>query len=451
MKKLFALLLAVVMMMSLVACGGGGGKVEKGSNKTASGESDKDVMVDIWTIWANDNKRIVWWEEQAKAFAAEYEEKTGISVEIGFFNQSGYNGVAEKLTAGAVSGVLPVMSMCEEQQMIQFKAIAEDQSKYVSKELIDDYIDGLMVSCTWDGVVRSFPCGRSYPGLYVNADILAETGYTLDDLSTWDGVRAACQKAKSLGYEGISMEWDSDLWIFESMLYSEGGEIASPDGKTITFAEKGDVYLKLVQEMLAEGSAIDLYGKVEDVGNAFAEMITSNKLLCRIASCTSYATMKYQAEEAGVSLNASEVMTFIPFPEGMTTGKRSHTTGGSNWFITTAGNETQKKVAGAFLEYLGDPTRIAQWNEVSGYVCITESGLASDYYKNLVGDDPNYQRVNDGLQYAHTRATTPQWREIYTALNDYMWDFSANSASYDVDTMLQEWTAIAQKIVDDAQ
>ena len=453
MKKLFALMLALVMVLSLVACGGGkGGKVEKGSNKTASGESDKDVMIDIWTIWANDNKRIVWWEGKAAEFAAQYEAETGISVEIGFFNQSGYNGVAEKLTAGTVSGTLPVMSMCEEQQMIQFKAIAEDQSKYVSKAVIDDYVDGLMVSCIWDGVVRAFPCGRSYTMMAINLDVLAATGYTVDDLATWDGLRAACKKAAELGYNGWALTWDSDGWYWETHLYAEGGQIASDDTKKITFMDNnvGAIYMQEVKEMVAEGSALNLYGVVEDPDDGFKELLATNQLLAYQCSCTSYVSLQTMAEEAGISVN-KDIIYMMDLPAGKTTGQKSVTTGGSNWFITTAGTETQKQVAGKFIEFLAQPANAAGWNQASGYVCITKGGLASDEYKAIVGDDPNFQRINEGLQYAHARATTPYWREMYTYMNDFFWDFGANSDKYDPVAYMQELADYCQKIIDDAQ
>ena len=69
MKKFLALLLALCMALSLVACGGGDTSSEEapatddkgiveGSNKSASGETDKDVYIDFWGVWANDNYRV---------------------------------------------------------------------------------------------------------------------------------------------------------------------------------------------------------------------------------------------------------------------------------------------------------------------------------------------------------------------------------------------------------
>ena len=54
MKKLVALLLIFIMCLSLTACGSmaDGKGVVKGSNISASGQTDRDVYIDLWGIYA---------------------------------------------------------------------------------------------------------------------------------------------------------------------------------------------------------------------------------------------------------------------------------------------------------------------------------------------------------------------------------------------------------------
>ena len=181
MKKFLALVLALIMALSLVACGNQqaadpgadeNGVVE-GSNKSASGETDKDVYIDFWGVWANDNYRAMFWQEKAAEFCEKYEAETGISVEIEYVGQGGsYAQLSEKLAAGGVSQTLPVISQVEEQATARFYPLAVDLTQYLSEDVMNNYLDGLMVSCTQNGTKVAVPAGRSYIVTCVNKDLL---------------------------------------------------------------------------------------------------------------------------------------------------------------------------------------------------------------------------------------------------------------------------------------
>ena len=146
MKKFLAMLLALCMALSLVACGGSSSSsteapatddkgIVEGSNKSASGETDKDVYIDFWGVWANDNYRAVYWQEKAAEFCEKYEAETGISVQFEYFGQGGYGAVSEKLAGGSVTKELPVISQVEEQATARFYPLAADLSNYLSEQL----------------------------------------------------------------------------------------------------------------------------------------------------------------------------------------------------------------------------------------------------------------------------------------------------------------------------
>ena len=121
MKKLLALLLALGMLFSLAACGssstksGSGGTtsdkgIVAGSNKGASGQTDKDVYLDMWGVWGQDNYRAMYWQQKAQEFCEKYEADTGTSVCFEYYGQGSYGELSEKLAAGAVTQALPVIS-----------------------------------------------------------------------------------------------------------------------------------------------------------------------------------------------------------------------------------------------------------------------------------------------------------------------------------------------------
>ena len=84
MKKFLVVLLCVVMALSAVMA------VSAQDNKSASGSTDKDVYIDMWGIWGNDNYRAMYWQEKAAEFCEKYEAETGISVQFEYFGQGGY-------------------------------------------------------------------------------------------------------------------------------------------------------------------------------------------------------------------------------------------------------------------------------------------------------------------------------------------------------------------------
>lgn len=469
MKKRLATILALAMSLVMTACGASesnaaaGGStvseadtaektvqnndfvVEKGSNKSASGEYDVDVYVDFYGVWAEDNARSVFFQEKADEFAAQFEAENGVSVKIEYVYQGGYDGVAEKLTAGAVSGELPVIGQIEESFLLQFYPICEDLSGYFDQEVIDNYLDGLMVSCYMDETLYAVPGGRSYACMYVNNDLLEQAGHTKDDIKTWDDLHQVAADVANLGenYEGYGIAWDTDAWLWESPLYSNGGNVTSEDGMTVTFQENevGAEYLKLVQEMLADGSAYSAYGGSVSVGDAYMEKFLTGELGILYSSCTSYGSMKTLMEEEGYEVNIS----VIDQPAG--SAGKSVVTGGSNYIICKDKTEAQKKVAAEFLTYISNDENQAKWNSVSSYLATTKSVYESEYFEENAKDE-NLVQIAEGVQYAHTRPQTKHWREMYNYIVEKLETFSIKPDGVDCDALVEEMAQYCQNIID---
>ncbi len=461
MKKLLAMILALVMALSLVACGdsGSSGKdgVDAGSNKSATGETDKDVLIDMWGVWAEDNARVQHWVKYAEEFAAAYEAETGISVEFMYANQDGYDGVAEKLAAGATSKVLPVISQIEEQQVARFGVLGADLSKYLSAEAIDNYNDGLLVSCYLGDTLKAVPGGRSYSCVLINKVLLEKAGYTVEDVNDWTQEEmvqiAADITALGDGIYGYSMMWDTDAWILEGNIYSYGESIDNEDGTKITVTpETIAKILFQFADMMNKGTNKSFYNEYApgDVGDGIYDLIAQGKLGMWQGSCTSYKTqLNYLASYEG---EKGEVETLIARqPKGTEFGC---VTGGSNIMIMDNATETQKKVAAAFLEYLQDPAIDAAWYEVSSYLPVTDSVYDDAGFAAKLEADPQLARILEYAGDAHARPTSAMWSEMYqTVLMPKLVELSQkpeNYATYDAClVMAQEMVDGMQKIIDE--
>ena len=481
-KKFMVLLLSAVMVLSLAACGAkteetkatqateapkagettatATVEVAPGSNKSASGETDKDVYIDIWGVYAQDNYRTEFIMEMADEFCKQYEAETGISVCIEYFNQDDYAGSATKLAAGAVSGNLPVLSQISSQNSPAFEDLCADLRDYMDADVLDNYLDGLMVGNynKETGKVFGVPGGRSFGCYIVNMDLIEQAGYTEEDVKTWDYAKfheiMAAVAALGDEYNGCALWWDTDAWMWESALYSNGGSIDNEDATQITFTENnaGAIFLDLVEEMVKDGSMLDLYIDMgyKEVGDAATVEFMTGNLACRMASITTYGGIKQQMAELPEDQQFNVVITNQP--AGV--GGFSMVTGGNNFLFLDGSTETQKQVAAAFLAFMAQDEYVAEWNQLSGYMAFTKSVYESEAYQKVL-EDPNMAFLSEGIQYAHARANTLNWAEMRSEIMQGLDAFSRDIDGYKAEhggsttSIVQEWADMCQKIMDE--
>lgn len=470
MKKKLALVLAVAMCCSfLFGCGSkkdpassGGSTNEKGvvagSNKSASGSTDKDVYIDMWGVWSQDNYRAEYWQQKATEFCEQYEKDTGISVQFEYYGQGSYAALTEKLAGGAVTKELPVISQIEEQATARFYPLAADLSKYLKQETIDDYLPGLLVSCTQQGKLVAVPAGRSYIVACVNKALLEQAGHSVDELTdwTWEDMHQIAKDISALGdgIYGHTLYWDEDAWPWESAVYSNGGSIDNEDGTKIVFDEaSGTPILDLTVEMLKDGSSSSFYNDYDytKVSDAFYQPWAEGKLGMYIGSITMYKSgLKFRDNYEGEKGDFDIVVAKQPAG----TAGFSVVTGGSNMMIMDKATETQKQVAAAFFEYLAKPENVAGWNETSGYMAFTKSVENDPSFKATTDADPNLLNIYHYVEDAHARPTTPHWQDmVANVIIQDLVDLSQHPEKYathaETTALVNSWVEKCQKIIDE--
>lgn len=463
MKKFLALFLALIMALSLVACGDKGGDkvndkgVVEGSNVSASGQTDKDVYVDMWGIYADDNYRTEWLLKKADEFEAAYEAETGISVEIEYYSQNDYGGCATKLAAGVSGGALPVLCQISSQQCPAFEPLCDDVKKYMSAEGVDAYLDGLLVGCQKGDKLFAVPGGRSTSCYIVNMDLVEQAGYTKADVETWDWdkfheIMLAISKLGD-DIEGCGLWWDTDAWMWESALYANGGSVDNEDATDILFDEDGNgaQFLDLAAEMMDDGSMYSIYDNYapSEIGNALNTKFVEGTLGCRMASITNYGGIKKLAAEAGKEMNI--YMAIQPAGDG----GFSVVTGGNNFLFLKQSTETQKKVAAAYLEYIAQPENDLEWNGLSSYMAVNENTYETDAFKKMLEEDPNYAQIGVIANNAHARPNSLNWAEMRKYMMDGLVAWSQDYASYKAanggttQAVVEMWADHCQKILDE--
>lgn len=97
--------------------------------------------------------------------------------------------------------------------------------------------------------------------LHVNADLVAKAGADPDNLpKQWDGIIELAKKIKATSAEGIYWSYydTANNWTFHSLLQSHGGQMMTPDNKTITFDSPAGMRSLQIARQFGEAGMIDM-------------------------------------------------------------------------------------------------------------------------------------------------------------------------------------------------
>lgn len=327
MKRVFCSILAGLMMLSMfTGC-------SSSQNSSAAADGEKTV-VELWTVWKTDAEtgsgKVL--REAVEEFMAQNPD-----IVINISNQGGYDDIAEKLEASIVAKNPPTLATVEETHVQRFSPVAADLSQYLPAEVIDNYVDGLMHTCTIDGVVKAVPFGRSSTILYMNKNLVEAAGLSTDGPKTWEEFYqyAEAMTDPENGVYGWGQDFDTDAWIWESMLYSYGGEIISDDLKTVLFDETPASYeiVETMQDMADAGTLFNPYSMQGEAWDILKSKFIEGKIGMLITSIASSSEIQRLGRENGFET----VLAFQPMGT-----EYSVPTGGNNIIMFESASDAGK-------------------------------------------------------------------------------------------------------------
>jgi len=120
------------------------------------------------------------------------------------------------------------------------------------------------------GKLMSFAHSRSMQVMYYNQDWLTELGFD-GPPESWDDFIEMCVAARDPENDKWGYAHTGGASFFAGMIFSNGGEILSDDGKTVAFdGEAGAKSLEVIQELFDSGCAYQVaerYGEQADFAN----------------------------------------------------------------------------------------------------------------------------------------------------------------------------------------
>ncbi|MFI6758430.1 ABC transporter substrate-binding protein [Micromonospora sp. NPDC050417] len=232
-RKAAAFALAAGLGLSLTAC------------STKSGDSSNDasgkvtITVDCQPVGAQ-KELLQNWNEDVVEFQKQNPDIVVKSVSVGEQCNNPPDFTA-RLAGGTVTDLF-YGYMTDLQQVLD-SGQAKDITEFANKENVStwDSVDPALKEVFTDGgKLYAVPVKNYSMGLVYNKVLFQQAGLDVNNPpKTWGEVRAAAKKISALG-NGIAgyseySAGNTGGWHFTSLLYSQGGQVLSPDGKKAAF------------------------------------------------------------------------------------------------------------------------------------------------------------------------------------------------------------------------
>ena len=251
MKKFFSLLLTLALVLSLAACGGGNGGSDAGTTTPPPADSGdtqtpppaEDVTITVAALASGYEEAYPgMWQEVCDAFTA----ATGIKVDL-IVDKALEDVIGPSMQGGEFPDVIHLATGREKgltEQFIKDRNIAEltdvlsmtipGESTKVSDKIVGGFTDTSVTNPYGDGVTYLAPMFYSPCGLFYNAGLFEEKGWTVP--ATWDEMWELAEKAQA---EGSYLFTYPTTGYFDAFLYALMYSVGGPDffNKATTYAE----------------------------------------------------------------------------------------------------------------------------------------------------------------------------------------------------------------------
>ena len=241
MKKFFSLLLTLALVLSLAACGGGNGGSDAGTTTPPPADSGdtqtpppaEDVTITVAALASGYEEAYPgMWQEVCDAFTAE----TGVKVNL-ICDKNLEDVIGPSMQGGDFPDVIHLATGREKgltEQFIKDRNIAEltdvlsmtipGESTKVSDKIVGGFTDTSVTNPYGDGVTYLAPMFYSPCGLFYNAGLFEEKGWSVP--ATWDEMWELAEKAQA---EGSYLFTYPTTGYFDAFLYALMYSVGGPD------------------------------------------------------------------------------------------------------------------------------------------------------------------------------------------------------------------------------
>lgn len=418
-KKIVCMLLCVSMAAVLFGC-----------NSSSSSDGDDGGDSGQTTL-----RILTHYGDAFKAAAAQYEEETGVKLEI---EETSYENIGDTLEVVLSSGSSEydlIMADGPNTAAYVSRGYLEPLTDYFTQEEIDTFSPALIDQGTYQDTFYAAPLGDSSTALFYNKNLLTQAGididwsqYTGENRITYEElVDIARQAVNALDPDGTQGIYGIEIGqvgaVYQMNLFpnSLGGKNISDDGTTVSgvidsdeWKEACEWYQGLVEEgIFSRGvSGMETYSNFY-AGNCVFELMTADSYIyCLDADMTT--------DDFG--------WTYQPCFEGH---EDEVATGCGNWTLCVSAFSENKEEAGKFVNYM----TYGEGNDIFLPLSGMGPNMNSRFTDELIETNPcleieRYEAANTAV----ARAVTPAFNEYSNALAT-MWEDIRNGS--DIDSSLE--------------
>lgn len=354
----------------------------------------------------------VWWgvggnlgqvfREQVLRFNASQQQ---IVVEVRML--AGYGGVQTELIKAFENGNLPDAAIVEIHQIASFAAANRVQplDGFIKDDptfQLDDLLAGVLTNLRYRDKLYALPMNRSTPILYYNKTRFASAGLDPDKPpETWQQLREMSRALTSADGDQYGFVPAVFPWVFESMVWSAGGELTV--GRKTTFADAGAKSVQLWADMVHRDKSCRLRGNpLSEFGNGRAAMVIE-----------STALLQTLVSNSGFDVGTA----FLPGTAGF---KNAVPTGGGAAVIPAGIPAERQAAAWKFLTWFINTTQAAEWSRATGYIPVRESACTLLRTEGFYREFPAFETAIKQMKFAREAPLLPQWPAAWGIIGDAM-------------------------------
>lgn len=243
-KALAAVAVGLAAAVAIAGCGSSG-----------SGSSSKKSTVTMWIypVIADDAKHKAFWNDTVAAFKA---KNPNIDVKVEIFPWANRDQALATAIAGNKG---PDVVYLIPDQLPKYARSIEPIDKYLSSTSKSDYEDNVVKSVTIDGKMMGAPILTSVDPLICDKKVFDAVGQTTYP-KTWDDMLSMAPAFKAKGFD--MTEYTGDLketlnMTYYPLLWQAGGDVFSPDGKSVAFNSDAGRKALTFAKQLVDGGYVD--------------------------------------------------------------------------------------------------------------------------------------------------------------------------------------------------
>lgn len=374
MKKTIAMLLAVVMIAGMfAACSGSASSAAASAGSAASSAPAKveKVTINFPCIWVGTDSKAEYFGKMVSDFNKENEG----AIEVVIEEQTDYQAYRDKIRTSITAGQAPdVFSFDNLSDVATYSSSGKlmDLSQYLGEGWGDNFSDGSLAAAQYNGANFCVPYEKATFGVYYNAKMLEEVGYT-EFPQTYDDLFALCDKLKAAGYIPMCQmsgenAWTSMLWYSQILVSIGGPDIYSKGLDDPAYAQAATILKKMYD-----------YTSSDAVG-AGAAVVNGHFLNAQAAIYMNGPWFIPRFAKEGVEGLADNVkVAYAPMAAG---GKGTYggMIGVAQAYLAAAKQDDPNKEAAVvkFLQYITDPQRTTEFAAAAGTMFFVKSQATTE-------------------------------------------------------------------------